>query len=244
MGKIKTFILCAILFPQIGYALTAHELINRMDNLYRSDSSQAVMRMTIITPDWQRTMEMESWSLGKDYALVRIIAPKKDAGIATLKRDAQMWNFFPKVKRVIKVPPSMMMGSWMGSDFTNDDLVREASLEDDYDVGLNENQGGDTEYVLTLIPKAKTVTVWDKIQIWITKDNLLPTKQVYFDEAGKPMREMVFSNIQEFNGRKLPSTMILTPLNKQGHKTQVEYTQLNFNVSLKESFFSLRELKR
>jgi len=240
MRTLKLSLIFLLLAPQLSLALTAQELIERMDNLYRADSSKAIMRMTIITPDWQRTMDMESWSLGKDFALVRIISPKKDAGIATLKRDAQMWNFFPKVKRVIKVPPSMMMGSWMGSDFTNDDLVREASLEEDYEVTLEEN----SDYVLTLIPKAKTVTVWDQIKIWITKDIFLPTKQVYYDEAGKPMREMVFSNIQDFNGRKLPSTMTLTPLNKQGHKTQVEYTELDFNVSLQESFFSLRELKR
>jgi len=205
------------------------------------DASQATMVMSIETPNWQRTLTMESWSLGMDYTLVRIQSPKKDAGIATLKRDSQMWNYFPKVRRVIKVPPSMMMGSWMGSDFTNDDLVRESSLAKDYEVSLSEET---KEYVLTLIPNANTITVWDKIKIWIDKSQLLPTKEVFYDDKGTAMREMQFSNIRDFGGRKLPAKMSLIPLNKEGHKTEVEYKKLCFDVNIDESFFSLRELKR
>ncbi|WP_396587608.1 outer membrane lipoprotein-sorting protein [Bermanella sp. R86510] len=223
------------------FAISAEDLIVRMDELYRMESSQASMRMTIETPDWQRTLMMDTWSLGMDYTLVRITSPKKDAGIATLKRDNQMWNYFPKVRRIIKVPPSMMMGSWMGSDFTNDDLVREDSLAEDYRVSLLEEE---QEYMLTLIPEEKTVTVWGKIQIWIDKERLLPTKQTFFDEQSNPVREMHFSNIRKFDDKWIPAKLELTPLTKENHKTIVEYTDLTFNIDLNERFFSLQELKR
>lgn len=221
--------------------VTAEFLVDRIDNLYQLDSSHAIVTMEIQTPDWQRSMTMEMWSKDKDFALIRILSPRKEKGVSTLKRGKEMWNYFPKINKEIKVPPSMMMGSWMGSDFTNDDLVREVSLVEEYNVDLQTNNAS---YLLTLKPKAQTITVWGEIRITIDKENLLPLRELYFDEDGTAMREMRFSNVQNFDGRLLPGVMELIPLTKENQKTVLTYDELEFSESIDDNLFTLRNLRR
>lgn len=219
----------------------AIELLERIDTLYQQDSARAIMTMTIVTPEFERSLMLESWSLGLDYALVRVLEPQKERGVSTLQRDNEMWNYLPKIRKVVKVPPSMMMGSWMGSDFTNDDLMREVSLVDEYQVSLSET---DTEYQLDLTPREQTVTVWGGLEIIVRKEDLLPVRQRYFDEDGTLMRVMEFSDITDFGEVTLPATMTLTPMNKTGHQTTVTYQELDFGVDLTEDFFTLNNLRR
>lgn len=239
-----TFVTCLLMGIGTVFAETdpkAIELLERVDNLYQQDNSHAVMTMEITTPDFSRSMSMESWSIGLDYSLVRVLEPKKERGVSTLKRENDMWNYLPKIKKVLKVPPSMMMGSWMGSDFTNDDLMREGSWVDEFDVALSED---DSTYTLDLVAKPNTVTVWGKMQIIIDKSNLMPVKQVYFDEDGTPMREMLFSEVKTFDDVLLPTVMELKPLNKPENVTRVIYESMEFNVDIDEDFFSLQNLKK
>lgn len=216
-------------------------LVRKIDELYRSNSSEADMSMEIVTPNWARTMAMQAWTVGMDDTFIRVLAPKKDRGVATLKKDREMWNYFPKINKVIKVPPSMMMGSWMGSDFTNDDLVREVSLVEEYDVTLDKSG---EHYQLTLIPKLQTVTVWAKIVIHISKDKTLPIDQTYFNEKGEAVRVLSFSKLKVFSGREMPSVMTMTPLNKSGHKTVVRYNSLQLDVAVDNDVFTLRNLQK
>ena len=241
----KLFMTFLLLFFTGNFAIAepiaAQELVERIDNLYRLDSSYAVVSMTIETPDWQRSMTMEMWTKGQDYALIRITSPAKEKGVSTLKRGKEMWNYFPKIDKEIKVAPSMMMGSWMGSDFTNDDLVREISLMEEYFVEL---QIHESTYLLTLKPKAQTITVWGEIRIEIDQENLLPIREVYFDEDGTAMREMRFHQVTNFDGRLLPKIMELIPLNKKNQKTTLIYNELRFSEDWSDNLFSLRNLKR
>lgn len=216
-------------------------LLERMDTLYQQDSAHAVMTMEIVTPDYQRTLTMESWSLGTEYALVRVLEPVRDRGIATLKRNNDMWNYLPRVNRTVRVPPSMMMDNWMGSDFTNDDLMRETRWTEEYEVSLD-NQA-DT-HVLTLIPREDTVTVWGQMVITIDRDTLLPVSQEYYNEQGTLMRVMTFDDVQTFDGVTLPARMTLQPMNREGQKTVVQYDSLSFSADLSESFFTLQNLRR
>lgn len=216
-------------------------LLKQVDELFRSKSSIATMKMQILTPNWQRTLEMKSWTQGMDDTFIRVLSPRKDRGVATLKKDTEMWNFFPKINKVIKVPPSMMMGSWMGSDFTNDDLVREVSLVKEYQVTKTLESD---HYRLTLTPKESTVTVWGKIEIVINQHNLLPVSQSYFNDKGEKVRTMTFSQIRDFQGKKMPAMMTMVPLNKTGHKTVIEYVDAQFDVELGDNIFTLRNLQR
>ena len=219
----------------------AIELLERIDTLYQQDSARAIMTMSIVTPDFERSLSLESWSLGLDYALVRVLEPQRERGVSTLQRDNEMWNYLPKIRKVVKVPPSMMMGSWMGSDFTNDDLMRDVSLVEEYRVQLSET---DAEFQLDLTPREQTVTVWGGIEITIRKEDLLPVRQRYFDEDGTLMRVMEFSDITDYGDITLPATMTLTPMNKTGHQTTVTYQELDFGVDLTEDFFTLNNLRR
>lgn len=219
----------------------AIDLIDRMEEIYRGDTSKARLTMTIETPQYQRTLELESKNQGQDNSFIRILSPRKDRGIATLKLDQEMWNYFPKINKVIKVPPSMMMGSWMGSDFTNDDLVKQTTLTEEYDLSLEET---DDEYQIILVPKAQTVTVWGKIDYIVDKARMIPIAQNFYDDDGTMVRRMEFREPVNFSGKLLPSVLEMVPLNKEGHRTLVRYDLLEFDpTDVTTDDFTLRNLK-
>ena len=218
----------------------ARKIIEDMEFLYRGVASRATLTMTVITPRHKRTLKMSSASLGQDYALFRILEPRKESGISTLKREQEMWNYFPKINRVIKVPPSMMMGSWMGSDVTNDDLLRETELIDAYDLSMKVSE---SDYHIRLSPKLDTVTVWAKIDYIVDRKEMLPKQQIFYDERDRKIRRMEFSETKDFEGTLLPSRISVIPINKPGYKTIVEYTSLNFDPpDVKKNMFTRRNL--
>ena len=220
----------------------AINLIDEMEELYRGDASKAKITMRVETPQYQRSMEMESSNLGTEKAFIRILSPKKDRGISTLKIDQEMWNYLPKINKVIKVPPSLMMGSWMGSDFTNDDLVKQTTLTEEYKLSLAETE--DT-FIVTLIPREKTITVWGRIEYTINKADKIPVSQGFYDDRGDLIRSLIFKDPKDFQGRLIPSILEMVPHNKEGHKTVIVYEELDFSPGdVDESVFSLRNLKK
>ena len=224
-------------------SMSAKQLLDKVDQLYRSTGSISEVEMQIQTPDWERTMRMKMWTKGLDYTFVRILSPKKDKGVSSLKRNKEMWNFFPKINKVIKVPPSMMMGSWMGSDFTNDDLVKDSSMADDYNSTLQEQND---IYLIHLTPKPNTVSLWGKISVSIDKKTLLPTKQEFYDEKGELIRIMTFSDVKKLGNKTLPTKMELRPQikSKIGHKTIVRYISAQFDVDVPMSTFTRTNLQK
>ena len=219
----------------------ARQIIKEMEQLYRGRSSRSTITMRIVTPHYERFLKMEGQSLGENFAFFRFLSPKKDRGIATLKRHQEMWNYFPKINKVIKVPPSMMMGSWMGSDFTNDDLVKETNLIEAYHLSLTETHD---QYHVTLTPKEQTVTVWGKIEYIVNKSPLLPVAEIFYDDDGHMIRRLEFKEPKDFDGRLMPSIMKMTPLRKKGHHTLIIYEELVFDPpEVNQQTFSLRNLK-
>ncbi len=241
MMILRVVLLSLLLVAPTFAQQSAEELLNTIDRLYRSDSAEAKMTMTVVTPNWQREMSLHSWSQGMEKSFIRILSPRKDRGVSTLKIDDDMWNYFPKINKTIKVPPSMMSGSWMGSDFTNDDLVRESALIKNYDVSRNDL---DQAIELVLVPKKSTVTVWGKITILVDADTLLPKEQAYYDDKGERVRVMTFTDIKSYGDKKLPSKMTMTPLNKSGHSTSIVYEQLKLDIKVDDSVFTQRNLTR
>ena len=221
---------------------SAEQLIDQMEALYRQESSTFTLSMAIKTPDYQRQLTLVGASQGQDYSYFRILAPKKDRGVATLKRENEMWNYLPKINRIIKVPPSMMMNAWMGSDFTNDDLVKQTTLSEAYTLSLVSL--ADT-YEVTLIPKEETVTVWGRIVYTVLKSPLIPQGQTFFDDKGVAVRTLTFSEPRLFGSLILPAKLVMTPLNKKGFETVIVYEDLTVNdPSITGETFSLRALKR
>jgi outer membrane lipoprotein-sorting protein len=225
---------------------SAREIIDRVDRLLRGDSSHGVTVMEVVTEHWKRTLTMEVWSLGTDYSLVRVTSPAKEAGTATLKSDKDIWNYLPKVDRTIKIPASMMAGSWMGSHFTNDDLVKDSRLIDDYDIetSFDGDRDGETIWELKLTPKPDVPVVWGHIEYVVRQRDLMPLSARYYDEDGKLSRTMTFSDFQKLGGRLVPAVMDMHPEDKPGERTSMHYQELDFDVDIDESFFSLQNLKR
>ena len=183
------------------------------------------------------------WGEGMDKTFIVIRDPRKDAGIATLRHNNEMWNYFPKVDKVMKVPPSMMMGSWMGSDFTNDDLVKESSFTQDYHASLGTSANPEV-YNIELRPKEQTATVWGKIVFVVRRQDLIPVSARYYDEKDRQMRRLDYRDLQTLGGRQIPAAIELTQLNKEGHKTTIRYLDARFDIKLDKDIFTLRNLKK
>jgi outer membrane lipoprotein-sorting protein len=222
------------------------EILRRVDDLWRGESSAGLMTMNIKTAHWERTLKLKGYSKGKDLSLMRIVYPKSEAGTGTLKVGNNIWNYLPKTRRIMKIPSSMMMGSWMGSHFTNDDLVKESRLEDDYDFELVEKGGEDgaVMYEVTLLPKPEAAVVWGKIVLLIRADNLVPTLQEYYDEDHVLVRRMTFGKLMVLDDRTVPLSLTIVPVDKPEEYTEVVYDKLLFNVPLEDDFFSIQNLKR
>ena len=186
---------------------------------------------------------MNMWTQGIKKTFVRITSPKKDVGISTLKRDKELWNFFPKINKVIKIPPSMMMGSWMGSDFTNDDMVKEATLLDDYNAKLI-NEDDKDFYHIELKPKEQTVTVWGKIELRINKISEIVDQEIFYSEKNEKIRVMELKDVKNLGGKMIPATIVLTPVKRPGQFTIIRYLKATFDTDIKNSIFTRKNLQK
>jgi outer membrane lipoprotein-sorting protein len=240
--------LTAILFPLQAQAgeLTPREILDRVDDTWRGNSGRGKMRMQVVTEHWNRELTIEFWSQGKEKSLMRILAPLKEKGTATLMVDDNIWNYLPKVKRTIKVPSSMMGGSWMGSHFTNDDLVKDSRMADDYnfEVTFEGERDGKKVVELTCIPKEEAAVVWGKVVVTAQTDFWIPLEMKYFDEDLDLARVMTFSDVRKVGGRRVPLRATMVPTDKPNESTTVIYDEIEFDVKLNPSLFSKRNLQR
>ncbi len=235
-----------ILLPIMVQAQNAKEIIETMDKKWRGDYVTQEMTMTIVRPTWQRSISMKSWGRGVDYSMIYVTAPAKERGLIFMKRKKEMWNWLPSIDRMIKLPPSMMMQSWMGSDFSNDDLIRESSVVRDYEhsiVGEDELLGR-LCYKIQLIPKQDAAVVWGKLYLWITKEDYLQLKIEFYDEDEFIVSTQILSDIREMGGRSIPCHMEMIPADEEGKKTVIEIESADYDTEIKESFFSQQNMKR
>lgn len=246
--KTKIFGIISVLLFTVcqSYSQDAKEIVKKADELMRSTSSYSEMKMTIEKPDWSRSMSMKIWALEPDYALIFITEPARDKGNVTLKRKNEVWNWLPTAQKVIKIPPSMMLQSWMGSDFTNDDLVRQSSIVNDYNHSIigEEKVGGYDCYKIQMIPKPEAGVVWGKIFTWISKKSYLQMKSDYYDEDGILVKSFVGSREKKMGGRNILTYWEMIPVDKPNTKTVMEYTNIQFNYKVNESYFSEQNMKR
>lgn len=225
--------------------MTAREIVKTAHDKANGQTSQGEMKMIIVRPGWTRKVTMKSWSKGTEYYLIYITGPVKDKGQVFMKREKDMWNWMPSINRMIKLPPSMMSQSWMGSDFTNDDLVRMNSIIDDFTheiVGSEKIDQYDC-HVIELIPKPEAAIVWGKIKLWISKDEFYELKGEYYDEDFSLVNIMTASEIRQMGDRKLPSKMVMIPVDKPGNQTIFETVDMIFNKPISDDFFSQQNMK-
>lgn len=242
--KIIIFLLLGISIQTV-LSQDAKEIVRKANELIRASSSYSEVKMKVIKPDWSREMTMKMWALEPDYALILITEPAKDRGMVTLKRKTEVWNWIPGIHRIIKIPPSMMLQSWMGSDFTNDDLVKQSSIVEDYDHKFtgDEKYGGYDCYKIELTPKESANVVWGKIIVWISKEGALSLRSDYYDEDGYIIKKMTGSKVKKMGGRVIPTLWEMQPVDKPGQKTVMEYLDIKFNIKTKTSFYSQKNMK-
>ncbi len=220
-------------------------VMGRSDDLYRGRRSHGVMQMRIQTRHFTRSLELESWSLGKDHSLVRIRKPLKEAGTATLKAGKDLFIYLNKTDRTVKITSGMLGGAWMGSHLTNDDLVHDARLDRDYRITLagRGQEAGVPVYRFSLQARPQAVVVWDRLLVTVRQADLLPVRQAFFDEAGKQVRELWFDELKELGGRVVPLRMRMVPRDPPGEQTEVRVVQMDFSVELTPAFFSMQQLR-
>jgi outer membrane lipoprotein-sorting protein len=226
--------------------LSADEIIRKADEKSRGLSSQGSMTMTVVRPDWTRTITMKVWSKSREYSLVLITAPSRDKGLVFLKIKTEMWNWVPSIDKTIKIPPSMMLQSWMGSDFTNDDLVKQSSIVVDYThklLGKEKVRELDC-YKIEMIPLPDAAVVWGKVIMWITATGYDQWMAEYYDEDNKLVNVSNSYDIRQMGDREIPTRIEITPQNKKGQKTVMQIEDMKFNTRVDESFFSQQNMKK
>lgn len=223
----------------------ARAILLQIDDLWRATGSQGTVRMEVRTANYTRTLRMEIWSKGKDKSLVRIISPLKEKDTASLKTGNTMYTYLPKTDRTIRLTSSMMMSSWMGSHFTNDDLVKESRLAEDYDPRISFRGVRDDRDVVefTLEPHPDAAVVWGRIVMVVTAKEHLPILATYYDEDNVLARTITFSDVKKMDGRELPTVLKVVPADKPGEHTELVYETMRFDLDLPDSLFSLLELR-
>jgi len=226
--------------------LSATDIVRKADDKFNGEkSSLMVMTMTIVRPTWQRSVEFKNWSLGKEYALTLITAPARDAGQTFLKRGTEMWNWNPSINRLIKLPPSMMSQGWMGSDYTNDDILKESSIVNDYNhsiVGEDIVEGREC-YRIRMDAREDAAVIWGYQIRWIDKKDFLFLKAELYDEDGMLVRTETGSEIKSMDGRIIPTKIVLLPADEPGNRTELHITEIKFNIPIQESFFSQQNMR-
>jgi len=244
----RCLLACALLAAWPGEAAPVappdvEALLTRIDDLYRSKSSIARIEIAVANPRSSRTMRLKAWTRGEEEVLVLVESPARDAGTATLRVGQNLWNWLPRISRTIRVPPAMMLGSWMGTDFTNDDLVKESSLRKDFSSRIERRSDDPAGWWLSLEVKPGTVGRWARIEMLVGDDGL-PIEERHFDRKGRLARTMRFDEVKVLGGRRLPARMVLVPADTESQRTELRYLEVQFDVKLPDDTFSLSRLER
>lgn len=237
-GSVLLFAAAMWIIPGMACALDMKALVRQVEDQYNGASSHIVATMDIKTGNWQRSITVEGWSLGRELCLTKILKPAKEIGIATLKADKEVWNYLPRVDRVIKIPPSMMGAPWMGSHISNDDLVKASHVDLDYDLSLLEETSDCWE--ICCLPKPDAAVVWGKIIYSIQKADRIPLSIEYFDETMVKVRTISFDKVRTVDDHVLPMRMTVHPCEKPDESTVLYYQDIDFDIPVIETFFRCR----
>jgi outer membrane lipoprotein-sorting protein len=250
MQTIRLSIASLLLFilPLTSHAeeIDARDAVDRVEKLLWGRTMQGEIEMAITTPRWKRTLVLKLWMNRPTKTFVRVASPAKEAGIGSLRLGGEMWNYLPSVERTVKIPPSMMLQPWMGSDFTNDDMVKESSAINDYTHKIigTETIDGKVAYQIESIPKPDTAVVWGKVIYVVRKDDFIPVKESFFNERGELIRVLTFSDIKMMDGRLLPTRWEMRPLAKPNNSTVVTLKNAQYDKPIEPEIFTQRNLQK
>lgn len=226
-------------------APSGREIVDKVESLLWARTMQGEFDMRIVTPRWERTLSLRVWMDRPRRSFVRVLAPAKEAGIGSLRIGNEMWNYLPAVERTIKIPPSMMLQPWMGSDFTNDDLVKQSSAIDDYAQKVlgEEAVDGQPLWKVEALPKPEAAVVWGRVLYWVRRD-FIPVKQEYYSDRGELVRVMSFGDVRSMGGRTIPTRWEMKPIGKPGNSTTIFVRSATYDIALDDEIFSQRNLQK
>ena len=232
-------------FFLLPHAQNAKEIVQKADDKMRGNTSQAEIVIKTVRPSWSREMTVRTWMKGSNLAMILVLSPAKDKGIAFLKRKKEVWNWMPSLEKTIKLPPSMMSQSWMGTDFTNDDLVKESSIVNDYDHSITGDTviNGRSSYVIQMIPRPEAAVVWGKLIVCIDKKDFLELHTRFYDEDGSLVNTMNGYDVKLMDGRLIPTHFEMIPADKKNQKTEMIYKTITYNKPLDDGFFTTERMK-
>jgi outer membrane lipoprotein-sorting protein len=246
-SAVAAFALASAVVPRVrAQEPSAQDVVNRAETALWGKTLQGRLTMTVTTPRWERTLTLDAWIERPRRSFIRILAPAKEAGIASLRIGPEMWNYLPTVERTIKIPPSMMMQPWMGSDFTNDDLVKESSIVEDYTHRItgSDTVAGAPVYVVESVPKPDAAVVWGRIVSRVRKADFLPARDEFYDERGTLIRVLTYSDIRVLGGRTIPTKWEMRPVGKPGNLTAIVMKSALFDVPIPGEIFTQRNLNK
>ncbi len=227
-------------------AQNAYDIIKKSDDKLRSATSFAKIKITAVRPSWSKEMTIKTWTKNSNYSVALVTSPAKEKGIVFLRRDKEVWNYVPSISRTIKLPPSMMTQGWMGTDLTNDDMIKQSSILVDYNHKITGEEliDGHKTWKIILTPKEDAAVIWGKIILWIDKEEFNQLRGEYYDEDNFLINKLISSNIKEFAGRKIPAHIEFIPEDNPGNKTLIDYLELNFKIKIPDRYFTTAYMKR
>ncbi|HEY0677269.1 MAG TPA: outer membrane lipoprotein-sorting protein [Chitinophagaceae bacterium] len=228
-----------------GSTQDAKEIVRKADEKMRGNTSQADITIKTVRTGWSREMTVRTWMKGHDLALIIVLAPAKDKGIGFLKRKKEVWNWMPSLEKTIKLPPSMMSQSWMGTDFTNDDLVKESSIVNDYEHSVTGDTiiDGRSCYIIQMIPTPTAAVVWGKLIVCIDKKDLLELHTRFYEEDGTHVNTMNAYDVRLMDGRLIPTRFEMIPVDKKNQKTVMIYKKVQYNRPMDDGLFTTERMK-
>ncbi len=224
------------------YADEASEIMQKVDNNIRGKNIYLKLDMHVVSLGHERNIKMQSWSQGSKKSFVKILYPPKDKGITFLSLDNQMWQYVPKIERTIKIPPSMMLQNWMGSDITNDDMVKQSSVIEDYDARIIGRDGA--LVTIELIPKEDAAVVWGKIVSTIDTETYTSRKDLFFDEEGDEVRFFTYEKVHKYGDYFLPTYWKVQSSDREGRFTEIRLEEVRYDTEISEQYFKKSALKR
>jgi len=236
------FFMTMILISLFALGDEAADIIKKLDTNMRGQDVYMKLSMVVKSSRTKRTIKMENWAKGDKKSFVKITYPPKDRGITFLSLNNQMWQYVPKIERTIKIPPSMMLQGWMGSDITNDDMVKQSSIVDDYTYRIIARKG--TIRTIELIPKPNAPVVWGKIVSEIDTKTYTSNKDIFYDEDGKKVREFVYRNVKKFGKYYIPTIWTVRPVDKNSNYTQIILEDVEYDTKFSDIYFQKSALKR
>ncbi|MEA2099337.1 MAG: outer membrane lipoprotein-sorting protein [Campylobacterota bacterium] len=231
-----------MVWSSLIHANEVQEIIKKLDQNMRGENVSMKLTMRIVSMGHERTMKMQSWSEGTKKSFTKILHPPKDKGITFLSLDNQMWQYVPKIERIIKIPPSMMLQNWMGSDITNDDMVKQSSIIEDYDAKIL-NKSGD-KVTIELVPKEDAPVVWGKIVVHIDTTTYTSSKDIFYDEDGIEVRVFIYEKVKKFGKYYIPTYWRVQSSTKKSSYTEIVLEDVEYDTQINNKYFKKSALKR